>query len=132
MMGDIHGAQGDGEIIGGAIETSGVIDCTIRLLKGKRITNPRVRDPEQIVVIASEGDLRLAIQHAYAGLVEWLASDFGMNRWDAYNVISQTGRVMLGGVGSSPYAAGAAVPLAALPREAVEREHGAGQDKEIS
>lgn len=33
MMGDIHAAQGHGELIGGGIETSGKIGCTIRVLK---------------------------------------------------------------------------------------------------
>jgi amidase len=121
MMGDLHAAQGHGEVIGGAIETSGVIDCTVRLIKNNPIPGPRVRDAETLYVIATEGDLRAGVQRAYAGLVDWLTGDFGMNRWDAYNLVSQTGSIMLGGVGTAPYAVAGGIPLAALPPAARAR-----------
>ncbi len=115
MMGDIHAAQGEGEIIGGAIETSGSIDCTITLRKGPALPFPRLRDVLQIAAIGIDGDVRGAIQHAYAHLVDWLATDFGLNRWDAYNLVSQTAGIVLGGLTLSPFSAAACMPLAAVP-----------------
>jgi acetamidase/formamidase len=115
MMGDIHAAQGEGEIIGGAIETSGRIDCTITLQKGRAIDAPRLRDPQQLAAIGVDGELRGAVQQAYAHLIGWLAEEFAMDRFDAYNLVSQVGSLMMGGLTVSPYAVAACCPLAALP-----------------
>ena len=115
MMGDIHAAQGEGEIIGGAIETSGVIDCTIDLLKGRSLDCPRISDGVQLAAVGVDGELRGAIQQAYAHLVQWLNEEFQLNRWDAYNLVSQTAGIVLGGLTLSPFAAAACIPLAALP-----------------
>ncbi len=117
MMGDIHAAQGHGEIIGGGIETSGRIGCTISTVRGWGIVRPRLRNAREIMSIASDGDLRSAVQQAYADLLDWISIDMRMNRWDAYNLISQTGRVMIGNLVTSPYTVGASVPWSALPNE---------------
>ncbi len=121
MMGDIHAAQGDGEIIGGGIETSGKIHCTIRLVKGMTIASPRLRDAKQIAAIAVEGELRAGVQRAYSQLVMWLSRELGMNRWDAYHLVSQTGSARFGGLGPPPNAVSAGVPLKALPTEILRR-----------
>lgn len=118
MMGDIHAAQGHGEIIGGAIETSGAIHCRVTLIKDRATTIdlPRVHDGKQLLTIASDGDLRAAVQQAYAQLIDWLASDeFGLNRFDAYNLVSQTGSTILGNLVTTPYTVAASVPLDVLP-----------------
>jgi acetamidase/formamidase len=115
MMGDIHAAQGHGEIIGGAIETSGRIHVRIHLHKHWSIESPRVRDAHRLYAIASDGDLRTAIQHAYAGLLDWLGEDeFGLHRFDAFNLVSQTGGVLIGNLVTSPYSVAAYVPVDAL------------------
>jgi len=57
MMGDLHAAQGHGEIIGGAIETSGKVDCTIELIKGGRLEAPRLRDAQQLM---ATGTMRIS------------------------------------------------------------------------
>ncbi len=117
MMGDVHAAQGEGEIIGGAIETSGQIDCRITLEKQTKLKAPRVRDVLQLAAIGIDGDVRGAIQNAYAHLVDWLARDYGLNRFDAYHLVSQTAGVMLGGLTIAPYAAAACIPIAVIPRK---------------
>lgn len=115
MMGDIHAAQGHGEIIGGAIETSGKIRCRIDLLKGARIASPRLHDGSALYAIASDGDLRASIQQAYAYLLDVLeAPPYAQHRFDAYNLLSQCGGVVLGNLVTSPYTAAAYLPLHAL------------------
>jgi acetamidase/formamidase len=121
MLGDLHAAQGHGEIIGGAIETSGKVDCTISLIQRHAIEGPRVRDAAQLVTIATAGELRSACQQAYAQLLNWLVDDLSMNRWDAYNLISQAGTTTLGSLLYSPYIAGAGIPLAVLPEAAQKK-----------
>lgn len=115
MMGDLHAAQGQGEIIGGAIETSGKVDCTIDLIKGKTLRAPRLRDDQQIMAMGTAGDLHGAVVEAYANLLDWLVEDYGLNRWDAYNLMSQTGRIALGNFGFAPFTVAAGMPIDALP-----------------
>jgi amidase len=122
MMGDVHAAQGHGEIIGGAIETSGMIHCTIVLVKNRALESPRIRAAERIMAIGVETELRAAIQRAYANLLNWLVADFQMNRWDAYNLLSQVGSILVGGLGAPPYAVAAAIAIDALPDGVREME----------
>lgn len=121
MMGDIHAAQGEGEIIGGAIETSGVIECTVEVIADASLPAPRLLDPRRIMAFGSDGEVRGAIQRAYGRLVDWLAGDLGMNRWDAYHLISQAGSIELGNLLAPPYVAGASLPRGVLPARASER-----------
>src|SRR5207244_8015660 len=44
MLGDGHAAQGDGEIMGAAIETSFDIQFTVEVIKGKKIDWPRLEN----------------------------------------------------------------------------------------
>jgi acetamidase/formamidase len=122
MMGDVHAAQGHGEIIGGAIETSGKIHCTIGLMKKHKLESPRVRDAKRIMAIGVDSELRAAIQRAYANLLDWLVEGFKMNRWDAYNLISQVGSILVGGLGMPPHAVAAAIAIDALPGDVREME----------
>lgn len=108
QLGDIHAAQGDGELIGGGIETSGVIDCTVALEAG---SGPlRLRDAQTRTAIGVAGEVRLAVTHACGALVQWLAGDLGLNRWDAYLFVSQTARLTMGQLNLAPYAVAATVP----------------------
>ena len=59
---------------------------------------PRLITDEQIYAIATCGDLREAVRLAYARLVDWLAKELNLNRWDAYQVISQAATLELGGI----------------------------------
>jgi amidase len=115
MLGDLHAAQGHGEIIGGAIETSGRVDCTFKLRKGLPIDAPRIADAEHLSGVGVDADLRQAIQRAYAHLVQWLV-ELGMNRFDAFNLVSQTASVVVGNLLGPPYPVAARIPRAALPQ----------------
>ena len=98
-LGDIHAAQGHGEIVGGGIETSGKVQMRVRVLKGTQIDAPRVITESQIFAIATDGELRTATQLAYSCLIHWLADEpFSCNRWDLYQLISQFGTLELGGI----------------------------------
>ena len=127
MMGDIHAAQGHGEIIGGGIETSGTIDCTIRVIRGRSCNRPRLQDAHRLMAIASDGDLRTAVQLAYSDLLNWLAASLHMNRSDAYNLLSQTGSIMIGNLVTSPYTVGASIPQSVLPMEVLQNHEGDGR-----
>ncbi len=98
-IGDVHATQGDGEICGTAIEMPAETTLTIDLVKGKSIGWPRVESHEYIMTTAASGSGRTledAIRVAYIDLTLWLEQDYGFNRWDAYQLCTQVGRVRLG------------------------------------
>ncbi|HEX7010091.1 MAG TPA: acetamidase/formamidase family protein, partial [Phycisphaeraceae bacterium] len=85
MMGDIHAAQGHGELVGGGIETAGRIVCTVRrVADGRRFDFIRLRHERFVGAVAVEGDLRRAVQCATAHLLDWLSAAGRVHRWDLY------------------------------------------------
>ena len=118
MLGDIHAAQGHGEAIGGAIETPGQVALEVKLVKNRPIPAPRIRTSTEIGTVASDGDLRAAIQMAFSRRVHWLSAELQMNRFDAYNLISQTVRIEIGNLVVAPFTVAAFIPVEALPRDA--------------
>ncbi len=119
MLGDIHAAQGHGEAIGGAIETAAQVDIEVKLVKNRPIPAPRIQTSTEIGAVASDGDLRSAIQIAFARLLNWLSAELQMNRFDAYNLLSQTARIEIGNLVLAPFTVATFISLEALPREAM-------------
>lgn len=118
MLGDVHAAQGHGEMIGGGIETSGTIDCTIELIRGNPIGSPRIIDRAFLTAVAVEHDLHHAVRRACEHLVDWISLERRLNRWDVYNLVSQTGSIVMGNLLAAPFPVAARVPLAVLPGSA--------------
>jgi amidase len=100
FIGDLHAAQGDGEVIGGAIEVGGTITFKVEVIKGKKLQWPRIETEDRIGAIVSGSDITKAIQRSYAQLVLWLHESYGFDRWDALNLISQTAEMSLGNFNS--------------------------------
>ena len=123
MMGDIHAAQGHGEIIGGGIETSGKIGCTIKVVKQFSLAGCGVCDGQVISAISTHDELRGSIQQACANLVDWLAQSGDMNRFDLYNLVSQTVTITIGNLNEQPYLAAASVRINQLPKPLQEVIH---------
>jgi acetamidase/formamidase len=121
-LGDLHAAQGHGEILGGAIETAGEVELSVRVIKKRSIPVPLLRNATTLAAIASEGDLRASVRSAYANLVRWLDEGFKLNRFDAYNLVSQRASIAMGNiVGATPSVA-AYLPIDALPERSLHRE----------
>lgn len=98
-LGDAHATQGDGEICGTAIEMPAEIEATVRVIQGKRIDWPRIESQDWIAGVACSGagiPLEEAVRVAFVELIRWLESDFGFDRWDAYQLCTQTAKVRLG------------------------------------
>jgi acetamidase/formamidase len=96
FIGDLHAAQGHGEVIGGAIEISGRITFRTEVLKNQSLRWPRIEDDDSMATVVSSSDIKMALQIAYAQMVLWLAEAYGYDRWDALNLVSQTARAGLG------------------------------------
>ncbi len=109
FIGDAHACQGDGEVCGVAVEYPTVTTIKVDLIKGWNIEWPRLENDEVIMAIGSARPLEDATRIAYRELVLWMAKDYGFNKWDAYMMLSQCGKVRLGNFVDPKYTVGAAI-----------------------
>jgi acetamidase/formamidase len=109
FIGDAHACQGDGEICGTAVEYASTTTIRVDVIKNWTIEWPRLENEELIMVIGSARPLEDATRIAYRDLVLWLEQDYGFDKWDAYMMLSQCGRVRLGNVVDPKYSVGAGI-----------------------
>jgi amidase len=94
-LGDVHAAQGDGEVCGVAVEIPAVITLRFGLEKGRVIGWPRIESSEEIMTVGSARPLEDAARLAFRELVDWMASDYGWHKMDAYMFLSLAARARI-------------------------------------
>jgi len=109
FIGDAHACQGDGEVCGVAVEYATVTTIRVDLIKGWNIEWPRLENDEVIMCIGSTRPLEDATRIAYRELVRWMEKDYGFDKWDAYMMLSQCGKVRIGNFVDPKYTVGAAI-----------------------
>lgn len=114
-FGDGHALQGDGEIVGSGLETTMDVTFQFDVIKGQRIRWPRMEDAEDIMVAGSVRPLVDAFRIAQVELIEWLVSDYGFERMEAYQVVSQGGHTRVANVVDPNYTVVAKFPKRLLP-----------------
>lgn len=87
-LGDGHAVQGDGEVSLTALETSLQGTIQVVLHKNKRLVRPRAETPTHFITMGVSPDLDAAAQMATREMIEFLVSEKGMNRDDAYLLTS--------------------------------------------
>ena len=87
-MGDGHGMQGDGEVTLTALETSLRGTIQIALRKGKHLNWPRAETPTHYIAMGLHTDLYEAARLATREMVDFLVTEKGMKRDDAYILCS--------------------------------------------
>lgn len=115
-IGDGHLAQGEGEIIGTAVESSLNVRVKVDLIKGRSIAWPRVENDEYIMATGSYRPLEDAFRIAYKELIRWLQEDYGMTVMDAYQMCSQAGIVDVAQVVDPNYTVVAKLSKRVLPQ----------------
>ena len=90
-FGDGHLAQGEGEIIGTALEAALNVTVAIDVIHNKSLYWPRIESDEYLMAIGCYRPLEDAFRIAYKELVLWLADEYGMDTLDAYQLCSQAG-----------------------------------------
>jgi amidase len=109
FIGDAHACQGDGEVCGTAVEYASTTTIHVDLIKGWHIDWPRLETEALLMAIGSARPLEDATRIAYTQLVLWLEQEYGYERWDAYMMLSQCGKVRLGNFVDPKYSVGAAI-----------------------
>jgi acetamidase/formamidase len=116
-FGDVHALQGDGEIVGSGLETTADVTLQFDLIKGRRIRWPRMEDEHDIMVAGSVRPLVDAFRIAQVELIDWLVEDYGFDRMEAYQVVSQAGHSRIANVVDPNYTVMAKFPKKLLPRK---------------
>jgi acetamidase/formamidase len=115
-FGDGHALQGDGEICGSGLETTMDVTLQFDLIKGKSIRWPRMEDAEDIMVAGSVRPLVDAFRIAQVELIEWLVADYGFDKIEAYQLVSQVGHTRVANVVDPNYTVMAKFPKKYLPK----------------
>lgn len=109
FIGDAHACQGDGEVCGTAVEYQSTTTVRVDLIKNWQIAWPRLENEDALMSIGSARPLEDATRIAYRELVLWMAAEYGFDKWDAYMMLSQVGKVRLGNFVDPKYTVGAMV-----------------------
>jgi amidase len=109
FIGDAHACQGDGEVCGTAVEYPSTTTIHVDLIKGWALEWPRLENEQIVMAIGSARPLEDAARIAYKELVLWMEAEFGYDRWDAYMMLSQCGKVRLGNFVDPKYTVGAGI-----------------------
>jgi amidase len=116
VFGDVHAAQGDGELCGVALETSSEITLKVDVVKGRAIDWPRMLDDEWMMTAGSGRPLMEAYKIAHVEMVKWLCDEYDFDKWDALQLLSQVGRCRVGNVVDPNYTVVAKYPRKYLPK----------------
>jgi acetamidase/formamidase len=114
--GDCHARQGQGELCGVALEITSKVTVVFEVIKGKAIEWPRIESDEAIMVVGSARPMEDAARIANTELVLWLEQEYGYDRWDAYQLLTQAGGLYVGNMVDTTYSLVASVEKKHLGR----------------
>lgn len=114
-FGDAHAAQGDGEVVGSGLETTADVTFQFDVIKGRRIRWPRIEDATHIMVAGSVRPLIDAFRIAHVELIEWLVDEYGFEKLEAFQVVSQVGSARVANIVDPNYTVVAKFPKSLLP-----------------
>jgi acetamidase/formamidase len=100
-VGDAHGAQGDGEITGVALEIEAEVELTVRVSDADEVNFvglPQLNTMDSIGSIAGMQGVSLGdcARAAYTDLVRRLVRGSGFSQLEAYELLGQVGRLQVG------------------------------------
>ena len=87
-LGDGHGAQGDGEACGTAIECPMTTEAVVDLAPGRPLASVHAETPAGRVTFGFSGDLNEAMGDALDAMITWMAAIFGISRAEALALAS--------------------------------------------
>ncbi|NLV73905.1 MAG: hypothetical protein GXY52_04365 [Chloroflexi bacterium] len=116
QFGDIHALQGDGELNGTAVEVTAEVTLNIELVKGRGAAWPRLISPGDIMVLASTRPLDDCVRIGQIELLEWLVTEYGFAREEAWQLNAQVGSMRIGNMVDPTYTVVSRFPRRYLPR----------------
>ena len=120
-IGDGHYRQGEGETCGVAVEGAMDTVLIVDLVKGLPTPWPRLEDDRSIMSTGSARPLEDAFRIAHGDLVQWIADEHGMDRLDAYQLVTQISETPVANACDPNYTVVAKARKDYLPRPEVYR-----------
>ena len=114
--GDCHARQGQGELCGVAMEITSRVTVVFEVIKARAIEWPRIESEEAIMVVGSARPMEDAARIANTELILWLEHEYGFDRWDAYQLLTQAGGLYVGNMVDTTYSLVASVAKEHLGR----------------
>ena len=114
-LGDGHARQGEGETCGVAVECAMDTVVVVDLIKGRATPWPRLETDSHAMSTGSARPLEDAFRIAQLDLVEWIATDHGLSKLDAYQLITQAVESPLANVCDANYTSVAKIAKRWLP-----------------
>lgn len=102
-LGDAHAAMGHGELSGTGLEMPAETTITVNLIRGKKISWPRIESADEIMTVVSGCPMERSVARAYAELILWMEAEHGWERWRAYDLLTHVARISVGyyGIGTA-------------------------------
>jgi len=97
VLGDVHAAQGDGEIYGEAAETASDVTITVNIDRRYRSPRPIVETDDSLICLAGRGVLFESLKLAVRDMTELLARLYGVEREEAYILCTTVGSLRTAG-----------------------------------
>jgi acetamidase/formamidase len=114
-IGDGHYRQGEGETCGVAVEGAMNTVLVVDLIPGRTTPWPRLENDGYIMSTGSARPLEDAFRIAHGDLVMWLVEEFGLEKLDAYQLVSQISESPVANVCDPNYTFVAKAPKRYLP-----------------
>ena len=114
-VGDGHYRQGEGESCGTAVEGAMDVTLLVELVKGGAPEWPRLEHDDDLVVVGSGRPLEDAWRASQVGMIGWLGELYGLDRLDAYQLLTQISESPLANVVDVNYSAVTKVAKRLLP-----------------
>jgi len=121
-FGDGHAVMGDGEIAGTAIEVPLRARLQVDVVKGKHTGWPRFENDKEIMAAGIYRPVDDALRIAFTELVAWIHADYGLSELDAYELLSQVGKIHLTEMVDPNYVVIASVEKKFLPPRKVSEK----------
>jgi len=96
FLADPHAAISDGIITGTGVECDATVRARVALEKGRRLDRPILEVDDTVQVLGFGPTVELATEDAARGAVEWFVARTGMDRREAYMLLSIVGELRIG------------------------------------
>jgi acetamidase/formamidase len=114
-MGDGHYRQGEGESCGTAVEGAMHVTAIVDLIKGGGPAWPRLETDTHLMCIGSGRPLEEAWRASQVEMISWLGDLYGLDRLDAYQLLTQISQVPIANVVDTNYSAVTKLDKSLLP-----------------
>src|ERR1700740_2162803 len=106
---------GDGGGAGSAIEVPLKARVQVSVIKGRKIDWPQFENDDAIMTVGAYRPLDDALRIAFTELVHWIHKDYGLSEFDAYELLSQVGKIHLNEMVDPNYVVVASIEKKYLP-----------------